>query len=69
MSGKVIPKARLEAIPWARYTVECQSKVEKESKGRNRWNSTPQFMDNTDLAEDEDEESDEEETKPKAAKE
>jgi DnaK suppressor protein len=29
LSGKVIPKARLQAIPFARYTVECQQQVEK----------------------------------------
>jgi RNA polymerase-binding transcription factor DksA len=32
MSGKQIPRARLEAIPFARFTVECQSKLEKQSK-------------------------------------
>ena len=32
MSGKAIPHARLEAIPFARYTVECQSSLEKQRK-------------------------------------
>ncbi len=32
MSGKPIMRARLEAIPFARYTVECQSQLEKQSK-------------------------------------
>ncbi len=32
MSGKPIPHARLEAIPFARLTVECQSQVEKQRK-------------------------------------
>jgi RNA polymerase-binding transcription factor DksA len=32
MSGKPISRARLEAIPFARYTVECQSQLEKQSK-------------------------------------
>jgi RNA polymerase-binding transcription factor DksA len=32
MSGKPIPRARLEAIPFARFTVECQSRLEKQSK-------------------------------------
>ncbi len=32
MSGKEIPEARLEAIPFARLTVECQSQVEKQRK-------------------------------------
>ncbi|MBS0658544.1 MAG: TraR/DksA C4-type zinc finger protein [Verrucomicrobia bacterium] len=32
MSGKLIPQARLEAIPFTRYTVECQAQIEKQSK-------------------------------------
>jgi DnaK suppressor protein len=32
MSSKPIPHARLEAIPFARFTVECQSQLEKQSK-------------------------------------
>lgn len=32
MSGKPITRARLEAIPFARLTVECQSQLEKENK-------------------------------------
>lgn len=32
MSGKAIAHARLEAIPFARYTVECQAQIEKMSK-------------------------------------
>ena len=32
MSGKSIPHARLEAIPFARYTVECQTSIEKQRK-------------------------------------
>ena len=35
MTGKPIPKNRLEAIPWTRYTVEAQSIIEKEG-GKNR---------------------------------
>lgn len=34
MSGKPIPKARLAAIPWARYTVECQTEFEKTQQKR-----------------------------------
>jgi DnaK suppressor protein len=33
VSGKKIPKARLEAIPYARLTVECQAEFEKENFG------------------------------------
>ena len=32
MSGKPILRARLEAIPFARFTVECQSQLEKQNK-------------------------------------
>src|SRR6266576_3525331 len=32
MSGKPIPHARLEAIPFARFTVECQTQIEKQKK-------------------------------------
>ena len=32
MSGKQIPRARLEAIPFARFTVKCQSQLEKQNK-------------------------------------
>jgi DnaK suppressor protein len=32
MSGKPIPHARLEAIPFARFTVECQSQLEKQNR-------------------------------------
>jgi DnaK suppressor protein len=32
MSGKPIAHPRLEALPFARYTVECQSQIEKQGK-------------------------------------
>lgn len=32
MSGKPIPHARLEALPFTRYTVECQSELEKRNR-------------------------------------
>jgi RNA polymerase-binding transcription factor DksA len=32
MSGKVITRPRLEALPFARYTVECQTEVERQKK-------------------------------------
>ena len=35
MSGKPIAHARLEALPFARYTVECQSQIEKQSNEEN----------------------------------
>jgi RNA polymerase-binding transcription factor DksA len=32
MSGKQIPKARLDALPFTRYTVECQAELEKRNR-------------------------------------
>ncbi len=59
MSGKPIPRARLEAIPFARFTVECQSQLEKQSKAsRVRQSVTSLFG----LTEDEAPETEEEET-------
>jgi hypothetical protein len=59
MSGKPIPRARLEAIPFARFTVECQSQLEKQSKAsRMRPSVTSLFG----LTEEEGGESEEEET-------
>src|SRR5208337_3081079 len=34
ISGKHIPKPRLEALPFTRYTVECQSELEKTNRYR-----------------------------------
>ena len=45
MSGQPIPVARLEAIPFARFTVECQSRFEQENKGKNRWEPAQPLMD------------------------
>ena len=36
MTGKQIPKARLDAIPWTRFTVEAQAQLEKEGALRQR---------------------------------
>jgi len=64
MSGKTIPLNRLEAIPFARFTRDCQEQAEKEQKGKHRWETAAQFMDSTDNFFEEEEEGDEEE-KPK----
>jgi RNA polymerase-binding transcription factor DksA len=55
-SGLSIPKNRLDAIPWARYTLECQAELEKQLKGRRRWESTRQFVDPNETSEEEEEE-------------
>ena len=65
MSNKVIPHARLEAIPFARFTVECQQQLEKENRGRRRWDTAPQFMDSAEAFSDEEEEAPEDDDKKK----
>ncbi|HXC34288.1 MAG TPA: hypothetical protein VNV43_00325, partial [Candidatus Acidoferrales bacterium] len=35
-TGKNIPKARLEAIPWTRFTVEAQAQLEKDGALKSR---------------------------------
>ncbi len=66
MSGKPISHARLEAIPFARFTVECQSQLEKQNKAsRVRQSVTSLFG----LTEEEGAEGEEEEAKPEDTKE
>jgi RNA polymerase-binding transcription factor DksA len=36
LTGKLIPKARLEAIPWTRFTVQAQAQLEREGALRQR---------------------------------
>ena len=36
LTGRPIPKARLEAIPWTRFTVEAQAQLEREGALRQR---------------------------------
>lgn len=36
LTGKAIPKARLDAIPWARFTVEAQAQLERDGALRHR---------------------------------
>jgi DnaK suppressor protein len=63
MSGKPISHARLEAIPFARFTVECQSQLEKQNKAsRVRQSVTSLFG----LTDEEGAEGEEEEAKPAA---
>jgi len=60
MSGKAIGHSRLEAIPFARFTVECQSQLEKQNRAsRVRQSVTSLFG----LTDDEGGEGEEEESK------
>lgn len=36
LTGKPIPKARLEAIPWTRFTVEAQAQLERDGALKSR---------------------------------
>ena len=66
MSNKPIPHARLEAIPFARFTVECQSQLEKQNKmSRTRQSVTSLFG----LTDDEDKEGEGEESEATPAQE
>jgi DnaK suppressor protein len=65
MSAKAIPQTRLEAIPFARFTVECQQQLEKENRGRRRWDTAPQLMDSAEAFADDDDDSGEEEERKK----
>ena len=61
MSGKPINHERLEAIPFARFTVECQSQIERQNKAqRVRQSVTSLFG----LTEEENNDSEEEEFTP-----
>jgi hypothetical protein len=37
MSGDLISEERLEALPFTRFTVVCQERIEREQRG-GRWN-------------------------------
>jgi DnaK suppressor protein len=59
MSGEKIAQARLEALPFARYTVECQAQIEKQRRiNRSRTPVTSLFG----LTDDDSDDGDEEET-------
>ncbi|CAI9085568.1 molecular chaperone DnaK [Candidatus Methylacidiphilum fumarolicum] len=62
MCGKPIPIIRLQAIPYARFDIDCQRQFEKEKmyQLRKRWESVPQFADTEELLEEEHGEEEEE---------
>ena len=66
LTGKPIPKARLEAIPWTRFTVEAQAQLERDGALRQRRIGQLGTVDNSSLTE---VETDEEETEEKTVKE
>jgi DnaK suppressor protein len=65
LTGKPIPKSRLEAIPWTRFTVQAQAQLEHEGALRQRRLGTLGTVDAIGVAEVESEEGEEAEEKPK----
>ena len=64
LTGKPIPRSRLEAIPWARFTVQAQAQLEKDGAMRQRRLGALGTVDAVGVAESESEEEEPEE-KPK----
>jgi RNA polymerase-binding transcription factor DksA len=60
LTGKSIPKARLNAIPWTRFTVEAQAQLEREGVLRQRRLGTLGTIDSAGAIEIEEEEDSEE---------
>jgi DnaK suppressor protein len=69
LTGKSIPKARLAAIPWTRFTVEAQGQLEKEGALRSRKLGQLGSIDNSGAGEGEAGDEDEAEEKPAKEKE
>ena len=66
LTGKTIPRARLEAIPWTRFTVQAQAQLEREGALRQRRLGQLGSVDSVGVAEVEsDDEEPEEKTKEK----
>lgn len=60
LTSKPIPKARLEAIPWTRFTVQAQAQLEREGAMRQRRLGSLGTIESGGLSEPEPEESDSE---------
>ena len=65
LTGKTIPKARLDAIPWTRFTVEAQAQLEREGALRHRRLGALGTIDAAAVTEVEEEEEPEEKSKEK----
>lgn len=64
LTGKTIPKSRLEAIPWTRFTVQAQAQLEKEGALRQRRLGALGTVDAVGISEAEPEEEETAEEKP-----
>lgn len=65
LTGKAIPKARLEAIPWTRFRVQAQAQLEREGALRQRRLGQLGTVDAVGVAEVEEDEEPEEKAKEK----
>jgi len=65
LTGKPIPKSRLEAIPWTRFTVQAQAQLEREGALRQRRLGALGTVDAVGMTEVEGGEEEEVEEKPK----
>jgi DnaK suppressor protein len=65
LTGKMIPKTRLEAIPWTRFTVQAQAQLEREGALRQRRLGQLGSIDSAAVTEAEEEEEPEEKAKEK----
>lgn len=64
MSGDTIPEERLEALPFTRFTVGCQERIEREQRS-GRWNRPVRSLFGLDeSAEDSDDDRDEDDAAP-----
>lgn len=69
LTGKPIPKARLEAIPWTRFTVQAQAQLEREGALRQRRLGALGTVDSVGVNESAEADEDEPEEKPAKEKE
>jgi RNA polymerase-binding transcription factor DksA len=69
LTGEAIPPARLEAIPWTRFTVEAMARLEKDGAIRQRRLGSLGTVESTGVVEVEEEEHEAEEKPAKAKKE
>jgi RNA polymerase-binding transcription factor DksA len=69
LTAKPIPRARLEAIPWTRFTVEAQAQLERDGALRQRRLGQLGTVDNAGMTEVETDEEEQAEEKPTKEKE
>jgi RNA polymerase-binding transcription factor DksA len=61
MSGDTIPEERLEALPFTRFTVACQARIERDQRG-GRWTRPVRSLFGLDESAEDADDSDEDDT-------